>query len=47
MKVGTFCVHDPIFPVSAYTGIVYAIIPFVLGIGMIGGLGGFLQKLMN
>lgn len=30
-----------VFPISAQTGIVYAIIPFLLGLGMIGGLGGF------
>lgn len=38
------CVHNPIFPLTPYTGLIYGITPIILGIGMLGGLGGVLKK---
>jgi len=34
------CQHDPIFPISLLTGLIYATIPLIIGVGMLGGLGG-------
>lgn len=38
------CIHNPIFPMSLYTVIVYIICPILLGLGMTGGLGGGVLK---
>lgn len=42
VEIGTkmLCKHDPLFPASTYTGFIYGITPFFLGIGILGGLGG-------
>lgn len=42
--ISKICEHDLIFPMDRYTAFVYTMIPFVLGIGMIGGLGGILYN---
>lgn len=39
-----FCVHNSIFPMSWYTGLVYLISPIMIGVGMVGGLGGGVLK---
>lgn len=38
------CEHDPVFPMSIYTGIIYVLTPIITAIGMIGGLGGGILK---
>ncbi|CAD8077334.1 unnamed protein product [Paramecium primaurelia] len=38
------CIHNPIFPMTLYTAIVYFICPILLGLGMTGGLGGGVLK---